>query len=120
MIECLFVGLGGALGSICRYILGLVIITKEYPYITFIINFVGAILIGIITGYIDKNMLVSKNMILFLKIGVCGGFTTFSTFSLETLTLLENNKYLMASIYIISSVFLCILGVYLGKQITKL
>lgn len=120
MIECLVVGLGGALGAIGRYLLGLLTITKDFPYITFGINFLGAILIGIITGYIDKNMLVSKNLILFLKIGLCGGFTTFSTFSLETLTLLENNKYMIAGVYIFSSVFLCILGVYLGKQITKL
>ena len=75
-------------------------------------------MIGIVVGIFSKDR-ISPSMNLFLKTGVCGGFTTFSTFSLETLTLLEDGFYLLAILYALISVIGCIIGVYLGKIIVK-
>lgn len=86
---------------------------------TFITNFLGAFIIGLIAGYTKKRPDVSKNLILFLKTGFCGGFTTFSTFSLETWTLIENQNYPMAGLYTGASLFCCIAGVALGQWISS-
>ena len=100
MKEFLFVGLGGAVGAMLRYGMSMVPVKSEFPYMTLLINFLGAIAIG---------------SLLLLKTGVCGGFTTFSTFSLEAVSLLEQHKTGMGITYILSSVLLCLLGVLLGK-----
>ena len=111
MIEILVVGLGGAIGAILRYSISLIPYKNTFPVLTLITNLLGAILIGIVVGISVKNNW-SKNLTLFFKTGVCGGFTTFSTFSLEA-----NN--VMAIIYIILSVVLCLLGVMFGIFISS-
>ena len=82
MIAALCVGAGGFLGAIARYLLGLIPYQGDFPLITFAINFVGAFIIGVVfeVANIRPGML-SDNAVLFLKTGLCGGFTTFSTFS---------------------------------------
>lgn len=115
MRSILFVGLGGAIGAIGRYLISLFSVKGNFPFLTLLTNLLGAILIGVIVGFADSKETISKDWILFLKTGVCGGFTTFSTFSLESLLLLENGKYFLGSIYILLSVTLCILGVAIGK-----
>ena len=77
----LFVGLGGALGAVLRYAISLFPYKGTFPVLTFITNVLGALLIGYIAGAAARRGL-SRNLVLFLKTGVCGGFTTFSTFSL--------------------------------------
>lgn len=114
MDKLVWVGLGGAIGAILRYELSLISMKLEFPMMTFITNIIGAILIGIVVGLFEKND-ISYSMHLFLKTGVCGGFTTFSTFSLESLSLLETGKYGLGSLYIVMSVGCCILGVMIGK-----
>ena len=99
MDKFLWVGLGGALGAILRYSISLLPLKS-----------------GIVVGLFEKHYL-SSNINLFLKTGVCGGFTTFSTFSLETLTLLENGMPSIAMIYAFVSIIGCVIGVYLGKTI---
>lgn len=115
MRSILFVGLGGAIGAIGRYLISLFSVKGDFPFLTLLTNLLGAIFIGVIVGFADSKETISKDWILFLKTGVCGGFTTFSTFSLESLLLLENGKYFLGSIYILLSVTLCILGVAIGK-----
>lgn len=112
----LFVALGGAVGAVCRYALSLIIVKSDFPWMTFIANFVGCFLIGLIAG-ISKKYQVNKNLILFLKTGFCGGFTTFSTFSLETWSLIERQKYGIAGCYAGGSLVCCLLGVMLGSWI---
>lgn len=116
MDKFLWVGLGGAIGSILRYTLSLLPIKSSFLVLTLITNLLGAFIIGVVVGLFEKQYL-SSYIHLFLKTGVCGGFTTFSTFSLETLTLLENGMVFMAIVYAFISVAGCVVGVYLGKMI---
>lgn len=115
MKEILFVGLGGALGAILRYGLGLLPVKSELPIITMLINIAGAFFIGCIVAYAKEIPSADPQMVLFLKTGFCGGFTTFSTFSLETMQLLDANKYGYAITYALCSLLLCILGVAIGR-----
>jgi protein CrcB len=116
MDKFLWVGLGGAIGTIFRYTLSLLPIKSSFPILTLITNLLGAFIIGVVVGLFEKQYL-SSQIHLFLKTGLCGGFTTFSTFSLETLTLLENDMIFIAIVYALISVVGCIMGVYLGKMI---
>lgn len=116
MDKFLWVGLGGAIGSIFRYTLSLLPIKSSFPVLTLITNLLGAFIIGVVVGLFEKQYL-SSQIHLFLKTGLCGGFTTFSTFSLETLTLLENDMIFIAIVYAFISIAGCIVGVYLGKMI---
>ena len=88
-MNFLFVALGGAVGAMARYAISLIPLKTEFPFLTLITNVIGAILIGFIVGITSARDGVSKNMVLFWKTGVCGGFTTFSTFSLESYNLFD-------------------------------
>lgn len=116
-MSFLFVALGGAIGAMGRYAISLIPIKNGFPILTLITNFIGAALIGFIVGAAGRRGDISPNTVLFWKTGVCGGFTTFSTFSLEALCLLENKAYLSGGIYIILSVAGCIIGVVCGKRL---
>lgn len=115
MKEFLFVGLGGAIGAMLRYGMSMVPVKSEFPYMTLLINFLGAVAIGILAALSMRQSLLTEHSLLLLNTGVCGGFTTFSTFSLEAVSLLEQHKTGMGITYILSSVLLCLLGVLLGK-----
>ena len=78
------------------------------------------ILIGFVVGFATEREDISQNTILFWKTGVCGGFTTFSTFSLEAYGLLANKSYVLAAVYIMTSVVFCILGIVCGKKLAGL
>lgn len=118
MERFLFVGMGGALGAVARYAVSLIPVRSAFPVLTLLTNFLGALVIGFISGLIDRQAMGGKAA-LFWKTGVCGGFTTFSTFSLEAWKLLEDKKYLWGGSYIVLSVVLCLCGVILGKCISK-
>ena len=105
--NCLFVALGGGLGAVGRYLLSLIAAPWSFPVMTLLTNFLGAVVIGA----------VSKSAVLFLKTGLCGGFTTFSTFSLETVELLEQGRWAAGGGYILASVGLCLAGVLLGRAL---
>ena len=115
MMAMLCVGLGGFIGSVGRYLLGLVPLEGDFPFMTFLINFVGAVAIGAVFEAATVWPGMSDNAALFLKTGVCGGFTTFSTFSLEPLTLIERGKYVTGAAYACGSVVACLAGVVLGR-----
>ena len=115
MIECLVVGIGGFIGAICRYLMGLIPIKVTFLN-TMIINIIGAMVIGLVVALGSKYPLDNR-VILFLKTWICGGFTTFSTFSLETVDLISNGKVLTAFIYVVLTVIFCILAVWFGKCI---
>lgn len=116
MIHVVFVGIGGAIGSVLRYTISLIPCRSTFPLWTLITNILGAILIGYITGLaIEKNL--SQNTVLFLKTGLCGGFTTFSTFSLEAHNLLQNGNYGYAVAYILLSLAGSIIGVICGMKL---
>ena len=111
---------GGALGAMGRYGLGLIPLGGELPLMTLLINFLGSVAIGAIveTSELAAGAL-SREAVLFLKVGLCGGFTTFSTFSLETLELIEGGQYAIAGAYALVSVVLCVAGVLVGKVLAR-
>ena len=103
-----------------RYTISLISVKTAFPVLTLITNFLGAVLIGFIVGLVGKRDGLSPNTVLFWKTGVCGGFTTFSTFSLEAFSLIENHKIALGGFYIVVSVVLCIVGIMLGRQLAML
>lgn len=111
MINLLLVGLGGFIGSVARYLFGQIPIYESlaFPVHTLIINFVGSLLVGIIS-----SLTPDFKLNLFFKIGLCGGFTTFSTFSLEMFNLIVSGKILLAGIYCFASIVLGLIGIFLG------
>ena len=119
-MSFLFVALGGALGAVGRYAISLIPIKTEFPILTLITNIIGAILIGFIVGVTSNREDVSNNLLLFWKTGVCGGFTTFSTFSLEAYNMFENKQYMVGGIYVVFSCVFCILGIICGRKISTL
>ena len=116
----LFVGLGGALGAIGRYAISLIPVKNGFPILTLITNAIGAVLIGFVVGLATERKDISSNAVLFWKTGVCGGFTTFSTFSLEAFSLFENHQYGIGGAYIVLSVLLCLVGIFCGKRLAIL
>lgn len=106
MLNVFVVGAGGFLGAVARYLIGLITISETFlfPIKTFLINVIGCILIGLITIAVSKNIPCSQQLVLFMKVGVCGGFTTFSTFALETTALLRDGHIMIAFLYILLSV----------------
>lgn len=118
-MAVLLVAAGGACGAVLRYLLGLIPLPGAFPAITLGINFIGALVIGAVSEAAIGGEALSPRSVLFLKTGFCGGFTTFSTFSLETLGLIEQGRTWMAAAYAVLSVALCLLGVLLGKLVVR-
>ncbi|MGF6375394.1 CrcB protein [Clostridiales Family XIII bacterium PM5-7] len=116
-MNFLAVGLGGALGALARYGLGTIPIKGGFPYMTFLINLTGAILIGAFVGLMMTKKEMNPNVILFVKVGLCGGYTTFSTFSLEVLNLFDEHRPVLAAVYAVVSVMTCIFGVWVGRKL---
>lgn len=118
----MLVGIGGGLGSICRYFAGTLIqqkSTSTFPIGTLTINILGSLLIGLLIGIVGKNFSYSMDIKLLLITGFCGGFTTFSTFSAENFQLLQNGQYSWAFIYTLTSITLGILAMGCGWWMTK-
>ncbi len=121
MIKNLFlVAIGGAFGSIARYLLSY-FFTKNnvanFPWATFIANTFGCLVIGLFWGYIQKNNLQNDTLKLLVITGFCGGFTTFSTFSLENIQFIQNQNYNLAILYTLSSIVIGFLAVSIGFKL---
>ena len=106
MLNCLVTGLGGFIGAVLRYLIGMVPLkeTMVFPLKTFIINIAGCIAIGYIVILAAKNVSLNPRFVLFFKTGLCGGFTTFSTFALETTDLIRQNHTGIAFLYALFSI----------------
>ena len=108
---------GGALGALLRYWvqqLTHTIIGREFPYGTLFANVVGSFLMGFLYVYLVERVGVSVELRLALLVGLLGAFTTFSTFSMETISLAEQGHLLKAGLNVIASVGLCLLGCWMG------
>ena len=119
MMNCLAVGLGGFAGAVLRYLIGLIPTGKTMIFLakTFCINVIGCIVIGAITVLVAK-LSVPPRMILFLKVGVCGGFTTFSTFALESSDLIRDGHMGIALCYVLLSVLVGVLAIFAVEYLT--
>ena len=118
----LLIGIGSFLGGVCRYY-SQQIISKFFPsplpYGTLSVNIIGCLLIGIIYGLSERGNLLSPEWRLFLTTGFCGGFTTFSTFSYESIALIQDGEFFYLSLYIALSVILGLASTYLGMLVVK-
>jgi CrcB protein len=123
MKQLLLVGLGGFIGSIARYAVSKLNVYMHFlaiPLGTLTVNIVGSFIIGVIVGISQKSEILSADVRLFLMVGICGGFTTFSSFSVENLMLIQNGQVFSALIYTFLSLFLGFTAVYLGYLSTNL
>jgi CrcB protein len=119
--NILLVAAGGAAGSVARFLIGSFVLahpTRPFYYSTLVINVVGSLIIGALAGLGERNGM-SHEMTLLLATGFCGGFTTFSTFSLEVLRLLQSGEYLPAFGYIATSILFGIGAAFAGYAMVK-
>jgi CrcB protein len=118
----LYIAIGGAIGSVLRYITSVLVSkfwSNHFPLATFIANILGCFLIGLFMGYLLKNQLEDSNLKWFLITGICGGFTTFSTFSMDNYLLMQNENAFLAFGNILLSITLGLFAVWMGLFITK-
>ena len=120
----LAVAIGGALGSVARFWLAAAMTALtglRFPWGTLLINVLGSFVIGLVAGYTltPTRVAMHPDLRIFLMVGVCGGFTTFSAFSLQTLELLQSGDVWPAGGYVVGSVVLCVLATWGGDMLGK-
>lgn len=121
--HILLIGTGGFIGSVARYYVSRLNLLWDFlsiPIGTLLVNIAGCFIIGFLTGISDKSNLLSTDMRLFLMVGFCGGFTTFSSFANENLMLLHTGEILSIILYTSLSVILGFLAVYLGYVLSNI
>ncbi len=121
--QLLLIGTGGFIGSVARFLVSRLNTRVEWfsiPIGTLTVNVVGSLLIGFLIGISERSPILTVEWRMFLMVGLCGGFTTFSSFSGENLVLLKNGQILPLLLYTGLSIFLGFLAVYLGYISTKL
>ena len=119
----LLIGTGGFLGSISRYLASHYMqnnFPSAFPFGTFIVNITGCLLIGLIYGASERSSLITTEWKMFLAVGFCGGFTTFSAFANENLALLRDGDFFHFMIYTGLSIFLGLTATFIGVLVTKI
>jgi fluoride exporter len=121
MKQLLLVFVGGGFGSVLRYIIGKHLNSPEtgIPYGTFAANIIGSLIIGIVLGLALKQNTISNSTVLFVAVGFCGGFTTFSTFAYENHVFLKAGDFTSFALYTISSFIVGFLAVFFGLFLAK-
>ena len=118
----LLVGIGGAVGSVMRYLTAVVVqkyYASAFPLATFLTNAIGCFLIGLFVGWLAKNQLSDSNFKWLLITGFCGGYTTFSAFAFENVSLFQSDNSAIAFLYIASSVIIGLAAVWGGLYLAK-
>ena len=119
--NILAVGAGSFIGGVARYLVSLAMkgIGKAFPWATLTVNLLGCLLIGLLWGFLSRNATESSSWGLFLTVGLCGGFTTFSTFSKEALTMLQAGQIGGFATYVVVSVLAGIAMAALGYYVAR-
>lgn len=124
MVKSLLIaGFGGFVGTVFRFLISRYIqinYISVFPWGTFLVNILGSLLIGIIFGLSEKGNLLTPEWRIFLTVGICGGFTTFSTFANDAFILLQNREWIRFAVYPTFSFFLGLSAVFIGRAIIKL
>lgn len=121
--SIIIVGLGGFIGTALRFVISRYFQVHHdsvFPWATFSVNIVGSFLIGVLFGLSEKGDFLSPEWRIFLTVGFCGGFTTFSSLSLDSFLLLQNNEWFRFAAYSGLSFFLGLLAVYAGRTLIKI
>lgn len=118
----LYIAAGGAFGSVCRYLAmswvsGLM--GKEFPYGTLMVNILGSLLLGMLIGLIATMLPRGRELHALLAIGFLGGFTTFSTFSMDIYLLVERGQFVAATLYISASILISVLAFFIGMWLFR-
>lgn len=113
-MNCLAVGLGGFVGSVLRYLVGNFIPHEMFPWSTLTINVIGSFALAAIAGLVLRGMIDDGGVSLMLRVGLCGGFTTMSTFSLEVVDLASRGAWIGALGYVVITCVLCVAASYAG------
>ncbi|MBU1334936.1 MAG: fluoride efflux transporter CrcB [Alphaproteobacteria bacterium] len=123
MYPFLLVGAGGAIGAMARYGLASAVgrlWPMGFPLATLLINIIGSCAMGVFVGLMARFLPDwQEDARLFVAVGLLGGFTTFSSFSLDTIVLIERGALLLAGAYVLLSVVVCVIGLYLGLLVTR-
>ncbi|HEY1223681.1 MAG TPA: fluoride efflux transporter CrcB [Brevundimonas sp.] len=120
MTRLFLVAIGGALGAVARYGAGRVLPVGDWPYTTLTVNVVGGLLMGLLTGWLAfRGGAEQESVRLFAAVGVLGGFTTFSAFSLETAQMIERGRLGPAAAYVGLSVVLSVAALFAGLMIAR-
>ena len=117
-----YIGIGSAVGGITRFLVGTLIqqrLPVEFPLGTLVVNITGSFILGFLLRYALATPAISAEVRALLTTGFCGGYTTFSTFSYETATLLEGGNYRRAVFYIVASVLVALIGTFLGFDLAR-
>lgn len=123
MLNIFAVFIGGGIGAAVRYIVGIVFLhtlKTNLPAATFCVNIIGCIILGFLYVYFIEKTQIPSAVKFALTAGFCGGLTTFSTFSLEIFEMLQNNQFITAFLYILFSVIIGVIGIFLGGYCAKL
>ena len=122
MSQWLAIALGGAVGAVGRFWLSngvYSLLGRDFPYGTLVVNVLGSLLMGLLYVLLTERSALGPEWRALIIVGFLGGFTTFSTFSMETLTLIEAQAYLKAGMNILLSVVLCLMGTGLGMILAR-
>ncbi|HNW26181.1 MAG TPA: fluoride efflux transporter CrcB [Candidatus Gastranaerophilaceae bacterium] len=121
MINIIAVFLGGGLGSLARYFMSILlrVYSMDFPFATLAVNMLGCFILGLVVALFWENTNIHEGFKLALTVGFCGGFTTFSTFSGEVFALIKQGDYMLAFIYVIISVIICLLATILGAFLAR-
>ncbi len=123
MKEILIVGIGGGIGSIARFLSqrgAERLLDSSFPLGTFLVNIIGSFIIGVVFALSERGNFLTPEMRLFLTVGICGGFTTFSTFSYDNFNMLSERLWQFLFLNLAGSIFFGLLAVYLGIVIIRL
>ena len=123
MLQIIIAGFGGFIGSAARFWISTLtykLLGQDFPYGTLLVNIVGCFLIGFLMVFFEDRFTISPDLRIFLTVGILGGFTTFSTFSYETVSLLREGSYLTGTANVFYHLFFCLAATWFGGIVGKL